>query len=252
MPRETRPIIKTPKQIEGITKSCRLTVATLDMVAERIGPGITTDTINMWVHEFIVEHGAVPAPLNYRGFPKSVCTSVNDVILHGIPGQRVLEDGDIVNVDVTTILGGYYGDASRMYFIGSPSDEARRIVNVTHECLELGIQQVRPGAHLGDIGHVIQQHAETNGYSVVRDFCGHGTGVEFHEPPDVLHFGKRGKGMLLRKGMTFTIEPMVNGGSYAYHTLADGWTTITADGALSAQWEHTVLVTDDGVAVLTQ
>lgn len=245
-------IIKTPEQINCIRKSCQLTSQILDMVAERIGPGITTNEINEWVHQYTIDHGATPAPLGYREFPKSVCTSVNNVILHGIPNETVLKDGDIINVDVTTILDGYYGDASRMFCVGKPADEARKLVDVTRECMNLGIKQVRPGSTVGHIGHAIQRHAKSNGYSVVEEFVGHGVGVDFHEPPDILHFGKRGHGTVLRQGMTFTVEPMINAGSREIRTLEDRWTTITADGTLSAQWEHTVLVTKTGVEILTK
>lgn len=244
-------IIKTPEQIEGIRRSCQLTRRILDEITPRIAPGITTDDINRWVHELTVAAGAIPAPLHYRGFPKSVCTSLNEVICHGIPGDRLLVEGDILNVDVTSILDGYYGDASRMFLIGEVAPEARRLVEVTRECLELGIAQVRPGNTTGDIGHVIQQHAESQGYSVVRMFVGHGVGVHFHEPPDIAHYGHPHTGVSLVPGMIFTIEPMINIGTYEVVILDDGWTALTADGSLSAQWEHTVLVTADGVEVLT-
>jgi len=244
-------IIKTEAQLAGIRRSCQLTREILDMLTPRIEPGITTEQINTWVHEYTVAHGAIPAPLNYRGYPKSVCTSINEVICHGIPGPRVLQEGDILNVDVTCILEGYYGDASRMFLIGEVAPEARRLVEVTRECLYLGIEQVRPGNHLGDIGHAIQQHAESHGYSVVRHFVGHGTGVDFHEPPNVPHYGQPGTGMALLPNMTFTVEPMINAGTFHIKMLDDGWTALTADGALSAQWEHTLRVTTDGVEILT-
>ncbi|MBP8864210.1 MAG: methionyl aminopeptidase [Anaerolineae bacterium] len=244
-------IIKTPEQIEGIRRSCQLTRRILDEITPRIASGITTDDINRWVHELTVAAGAIPAPLHYRGFPKSVCTSLNEVICHGIPGDRLLVEGDILNVDVTSILDGYYGDASRMFLVGEVAPEARRLVEVTRECLELGIAQVRPGNTTGDIGHVIQQHAESQGYSVVRMFVGHGVGVHFHEPPDIAHYGHPHTGVSLVPGMIFTIEPMINIGTYEVVILDDGWTALTADGSLSAQWEHTVLVTADGVEVLT-
>jgi methionyl aminopeptidase len=244
-------IIKTKEQIEGIRRSSRLTHDILDTLEERIVAGITTDDINRWVHEYTLAHGAVPAPLNYRGFPKSVCTSLNNVVCHGIPDGTVLQEGDILNVDVTSVLDGYFGDSSRMFLIGAVSEEARRLVRVTQECLALGIEQVRPGNTLGDIGHAIQQHAERHGYSVVRDYIGHGVGVQFHEPPNVYHFGQPGTGVVLAPNMTFTIEPMINTGGYQVKVLKDGWTVVTADGSLSAQWEHTVLVTEDGVEVLT-
>jgi methionyl aminopeptidase len=245
-------IIKTEAQIEGIRKSCQLTREILDLLETRIVAGITTEDIDRWVYDATVAHGAIPAPLNYRGFPKSVCTSLNEVVCHGIPTpERVLQVGDILNVDVTSILGGYYGDASRMFLIGEVSEAARQLVAVTRECLDLGIAQVRPGNHLGDIGHAIQQHAEAHGYSVVRAFVGHGTGIHFHEPPDVLHYGEPGAGAVLAPNMVFTIEPMINAGGYGVEVLDDGWTAVTADGSLSAQWEHTVLVTAAGVEVLT-
>jgi methionyl aminopeptidase len=245
-------IIKTEEQIEGIRKSSRLTRDILDMLTERIVAGITTDEIDRLAHEYTLAHGAVPAPLNYKGFPKSVCTSINNVVCHGIPDGTVLREGDILNVDVTTILNGYYGDSSRMFMIGEVSEEARALVEVARQCLYLGIEQVKPGNTLGDIGHAIQQHAEGHGYSIVRDFIGHGTGVQFHEPPQVRHFGKPGTGVTLVPQMTFTIEPMINVGGYEVEVLADRWTAVTVDGSLSAQWEHTVLVTRDGVEVLTE
>ena len=246
-------IIKTKQQIAGIRKACRLTRDILDALEERIRPGITTEQINQWVHEMTLAGGGIPAPLNYRGYPKSVCTSINEVVCHGIPSpERVLQEGDILNVDVTSIVDGYYGDASRMFLIGEVSEEARRLVEVTRECLYLGIEQVRPGAHVGDIGHAIQVHAESHGYSVVRAFVGHGTGVQFHEPPDIPHYGEPGTGPRLMPNMVFTIEPMINIGDYRVVVLEDGWTAVTADGSLSAQWEHTLRVTEDGVEVLTE
>lgn len=243
--------IKTPEEVEGIRQSCRLTARALDMVAERIGAGVTTNDINDWVDAFTRDHGAIPAPLNYRGFPKSICTSVNNVILHGIPDETVLVDGDIINVDVTSILGGYYGDSSRMFCIGEVSLEARKLVDVTLECLELGITQVQPGNTVGHIGAVVMRHAAKHGYGVVRDYVGHGTGVAFHEPPDIPHFGRKGHGPVLREDMVFTIEPMINVGSPECRTLKDGWTTVTVDNSLSAQWEHTVRVTQSGCEILT-
>ena len=210
-----------------------------------------TDEIDRFVHEYTVARGAVPAPLNYRGFPKSVCTSINEVICHGIPGSRVLQSGDIVNVDVTSILDGWHGDVSATFYIGEPRPAARRLVEVARECLARAIAEVRPGARLGDIGAAIQEHAEAHGCSVVRDFVGHGIGRAFHEPPQVSHVGTRGRGLRLSEGMTFTIEPMINEGVWQMRVLADGWTAVTADGKLSAQFEHTVAVTADGVEVLT-
>ncbi len=245
-------IIKNEAQIAGIRKSCHLTRDILDALTPRIAPGITTEQINTWVHEMTIAHGAIPAPLNYRGYPKSVCTSINEVICHGIPSpDRVLREGDILNIDVTTILDGYYGDSSRMFLIGEVSPQARKLVRVTRECMELGIAQVKPGNRIGDIGHAIQQHAERHGYSVVRAFVGHGTGIYFHEAPDVTHYGVPHTGAEMIPGMVFTIEPMINAGDYRIRTLDDGWTALTADGSLSAQWEHTVLVTPVGVEILT-
>ncbi len=244
-------MIKTPEQIAGIRNACRLASQTLDVVAERIAAGVTTDEINTWVDKFTLAHGAISAPLGYHGFPKSVCTSLNHVICHGIPDGTVLKDGDIINVDVTPILDGYYGDSSRMFVIGDATDVAQTLVRVAKECLDLGIEQVKPGARLGDIGYAIQQHAERLGFSVVRDFAGHGTGVEFHEAPQVLHYGRPRTGEVLRPNMTITIEPMVNVGRFESRVLADRWTAVTVDGSLSAQWEHTILVTDTGFEVLT-
>ncbi len=214
------------------------------MLETRIEPGVTTGDIDRWVHEYTIAHGAIPAPLNYRGFPKSVCTSINYVVCHGIPDNTVLREGDILNVDVTSILDGYYGDASRMFTIGEVSEQARRLIQITQECLQLGIAQVKPGNTLGDIGHAIQQHAENHGYSVVREYIGHGVGLQFHEPPDVRHFGEPHTGLTLKPNMVFTIEPMINAGGQQVRVLDDNWTVVTVDGSLSAQWEHTVRVTD--------
>lgn len=261
---ETKPkgrqvIIKTEKQIEGIRKSSQLTKMLLDMVEERIGEGVTSNEIDGWVYRETLANGAIPAPLNYghgqgrqrMPFPKSVCSSPNNVICHGIPNNHALQSGDIVNIDVTCDLDGYFGDASRMFIIGDVPDRTRELVEVTRECLELGIEQVYPSNTLGDIGHVIQQHAEKHGFSVVRDFAGHGVGVEFHEAPQVLHYGQPGTGVTIQENMIFTIEPMINMGSYECRVLGDGWTAVTVDGELSAQWEHTLLVTESGVEVLT-
>jgi len=246
-----RDIMKTDEQVEGIRKSCKLTHEILDMVGQKIKVGITTNEINTWVHEYTVAHNAYPAPLGYGGFPKSVCTSINDVICHGIPDDTVLKDGDIVNVDVTCILEGYYGDANRMYIMGEASKETVDLVRVSKECLERGIQQVKPYNTLGDIGNAIQEHAEGLGYSVVYDYGGHGVGVEFHEEPFVPHIGKKGEGTILLPNMTFTIEPMINIGSPDTKVLDDDWTAVTADGSLSSQWEHTILVTQTGYEILT-
>ncbi|MGC9522002.1 MAG: type I methionyl aminopeptidase [Anaerolineae bacterium] len=251
--RPRKVIIKTEAQIEGIRKASHLTRDILDVLTERIEPGVTTEQINTWVHEMTLEAGATPAPLNYRGYPKSVCTSINEVICHGIPSpDRVLKEGDILNVDVTSILDGYYGDSSRMFLIGKVSEEARRLVEDTRTAMYLGIEQVKPGNHVGDIGHAIQTYAEARGYSVVRAFVGHGTGLRFHEPPDIPHYGELGTGMELVPNLVFTIEPMINIGTYRATVLDDGWTAVTADGSLSAQWEHTVRVTEDGVDILTE
>ena len=245
-------IIKTEAEIDGIRKASHVTRDILDALEEKIRPGISTEQIDQWVNEMTAAAGAKPAPLNYRGYPKSVCTSINEVICHGIPTpERILQDGDILNIDVTSILDGFYGDSSRMYLIGDVSEEARKLVEVTRECLYLGIEQVKPGNTLGDIGHAIQSHAESSGYSVVRAFVGHGTGVQFHEAPDVYHYGEPGVGLTLQRNMVFTIEPMINIGGYDVTVLEDGWTAITTDRSLSAQWEHTLRVTDDGCEILT-
>ncbi len=246
-----RELIKTPDQIEGIRKSCQLSKTILDMLEDKIKPGIATEQIDQWVHDYTISHGAVPAPLNYKGFPRSVCTSINDVICHGIPDATVLKDGDILNVDVTCILDGYYGDTSRMFLIGDPSPEARKLVEVARECLYLGIEQVKPFNRIGDIAFTIEQYANKHGFSVVQDFGGHGVGLQFHEEPFVQHYGARDDGMVLVPNMVFTIEPMINVGSYKCRVLEDGWTTLTIDGSLSAQWEHTVRVTDTGAEILS-
>jgi len=243
--------VKTPKDIEAVRRAGRLVVATLEQVAPRIRPGIATEDINTWVHEFTVQNGAVPAPLNYRGYPKSVCVSVNEVICHGIPGERVLKDGDIVNVDVTSILDGYYADANKTYFVGSPGPDARKIVGVARECLYRGMAMVKPHNTVGDIGWAIQAYAEAQGCSVVREFVGHGVGFDFHEPPQVPHFGRKGEGLGLIPGMIFTIEPMINLGRKELRILEDDWTAVTRDGSLSAQFEQTVLVTENGCESLT-
>jgi methionyl aminopeptidase len=244
--RKHRIRVKTDAEIEGIRRAGRLVVATLEMVAPRIAPGIPTEAINTWVHEFTVQHGAVPAPLNYRGYPKSVCVSVNEVICHGIPGPRQLQEGDIVNVDVTSILEGFYADANKTFFVGEPGPEARKIVAVARECLTRGMQMVKAGNTIGDIGWAIQTYAESQGCSVVREFVGHGVGLDFHEPPQVPHFGRKGEGLLLIPGMVFTIEPMINLGRKELRILEDDWTAVTRDGSLSAQFEQTVLVTPEG------
>ncbi len=243
--------LKTREQIEGIRKCGELALKTLDLVEEMIRPGITTGRIDELVHRFTVENGARPAPLNYRGFPKSVCTSVNEVICHGIPGPRVLQDGDIINVDVTPILNGYYADVNKTFFVGTPGPDAIRIVSVARRCLREGLAMVRPGNTIGDIGWAIQQWAESHGCSVVREFVGHGVGLAFHEPPQVPHYGNRGDGVRLVPGMVFTIEPMINLGGPELEILEDRWTAVTRDGSLSAQFEQTVLVTENGWESLT-
>lgn len=230
----------------------KMAAETLCLVDKLIRPGVTTDEINQFVHEDTIRRGAIPAPLNYKGFPKSVCTSVNEVVCHGIPGPRTLVDGDIINVDVTTKFEGFFGDTSATFFIGKPTAEARKVVEVSRKSLELAIAEVREGARLGDIGAAIQEYAEGQGCSVVRAFVGHGIGRVFHEAPQVSHVGKRGQGMRLRAGMCFTIEPMINLGHWEVEVLADKWTAITADGSLSAQFEHTIVVTKTGCEVLTK
>ena len=244
-------VIKTDADIQAMRGACRLAAQTLEEVGKIIRVGLTTNEIDTFVHDFTIAAGATPAPLNYRGFPKSVCTSVNEVICHGIPGKRVLLDGDIVNVDVTSILDGWHGDVSATFYVGQPSQQARNLVDTARECLQLGIEAARPGARLGDIGAVIQEYAEGRGCSVVRDFVGHGIGRSFHEGPQVTHFGKRGRGQRIVKGMVFTIEPMINQGNWQMRVLSDEWTAVTADGKLSAQFEHTIAITDDGTEILT-
>ncbi|MFY9974346.1 MAG: type I methionyl aminopeptidase [Chromatiaceae bacterium] len=244
--------IKTPEAIERMRVAGRLAANVLDMIEPHVQPGVTTDELDAICHDFITQvQKAVPAPLNYRGFPKSICTSVNHQVCHGIPGNKRLKRGDILNVDITVIKDGYHGDTSKMFYVGEPSVLARRLVNVTREAMFRGIRAVHPGATLGDIGHAIQQFVESQGYSVVREYCGHGIGREFHEDPQVLHYGKPGEGLMLLPGMCFTIEPMVNAGKRFIKLQPDGWTVVTKDRSLSAQWEHTILVTEDGHEVLT-
>jgi methionyl aminopeptidase len=244
--------IKSPAEQAHMRLAGRLTADVLDMIGEHVRPGASTEELDRICHEFIVNHQqAIPAPLNYRGFPKSICTSVNHVVCHGIPGERRLRPGDIVNIDVTVIKDGFHGDSSRMYFVGKPTVLGQRISQVSFDALWRGIGQVRPGNRLGDIGHAIQSYVEEQGCSVVREYCGHGIGRVFHEDPQVLHYGKPGTGIELCEGMAFTIEPMVNAGARHVRLLPDGWTVVTRDHSLSAQWEHTVLVTHDGCEVLT-
>lgn len=241
-----------PEDFEGMRRAGRLAAQTLDFITPHIQPGVTTGALDTLCHDFIVSHGAVPAPLNYRGFPKSICTSVNHVVCHGIPGDKKLGEGDILNVDVTVILDGWHGDTSRMYLVGDRVPvKARRLVDVTYDAMMAGIAAVRPGARLGDIGHAIQSLAEKARFSVVRDFCGHGIGQIFHMPPSVMHYGTPGTGDRLEAGMFFTIEPMINAGHWATHVLEDGWTAITRDRSLSAQFEHTIGVTDSGCEIFT-
>ena len=250
--------IKTADEIQKMRVAGRLAGEVLDFIAPHIRPGVTTGQIDRLCHDYQVNHqGTIPAPLNYappgyKPFPKSICTSVNHQVCHGVPGERLLKTGDILNIDVTPIKDGYHGDSSRMFYVGTPSIQARRLCEVTYECMWRGIRAVRAGGFLGDIGAAIQQHAEAHGYTVVREFCGHGIGHKFHEEPQVLHYGQAGTGLLLQAGMIFTIEPMINAGRPAIRELADGWTIVTKDHSLSAQWEHTVLVTDQGCEVLTR
>ncbi|MCL2076487.1 MAG: type I methionyl aminopeptidase [Betaproteobacteria bacterium] len=250
-------IIKTPEEIEKMRLACRLGAEVLDYVTKFVQVGVTTAELNRLCHDYMVNvQGTTPAPLNYAPtghspYPASICASINHQICHGIPNERPLKSGDIVNLDVTVIKDGFHGDTSRMFMVGEPSIQARRLVAVTYECMWLGIHAARPGGRLGDIGEAIQTHAEKNGYSVVREFCGHGIGKKFHEAPQVLHYGKAGTGDELKPGMIFTIEPMINAGKAAISTLADGWTVVTRDRSLSAQWEHTLLITEDGAEALT-
>ncbi|MFP4181404.1 type I methionyl aminopeptidase [Thiohalospira sp.] len=244
--------IKTPEAIEKMRVAGRLAADVLVMLEEHVRPGVTTDELDRIAHDYIVnEQDATPAPLNYHGFPKSICTSVNHVVCHGIPADKKLKDGDIINIDITVIKEGYHGDTSKMFFVGKPSVQAERVVRIAHECLVTGIEMVAPGVQLGDIGHAIQRHAEKNHCSVVREYCGHGIGRNFHEEPQVLHYGEPGTGLELTPGMTFTIEPMINAGKPQTRVLGDKWTVITKDRSLSAQWEHTLLVTETGHEVLT-
>jgi len=245
--------LKTPAEIEHMRIAGRLAAQVLDMIGEHIKPGISTEELDRICHDYIVNvQQAIPANIGYRGFPKTLCTSVNNVICHGIPSAgKILKDGDILNIDVTVIKNGWHGDTSRMYFVGTPSIMAKRLVEVTHEAMWRGIRAVRPGATLGDVGHAIQSYAESQRFSVVREYCGHGIGKVYHDAPQVLHFGRPGEGVVLEAGMTFTIEPMINEGSRHTRVLPDGWTVVTKDRKLSAQWEHMVAVTQDGVDVLT-
>jgi methionyl aminopeptidase len=243
--------LKSDAEIQELRKAGKLAIALLDLAETLLRPGVKTNEINDILHAYTVEKGAVPAPLNYKGFPKSVCISVNEEICHGIPGDRILKDGDIVNIDVTPVLNGYYADANKTFFVGQPDDKAQKIVLVAKTCLFKGMETVKPGNTIGDIGHAIQQYAESEHCSVVREFVGHGTGLQFHEPPQVPHYGKKGQGIMLVPGMVFTIEPMINLGARFLHVLEDQWTAVTNDGSLSAQFEQTLLVTEEGFESLT-
>ena len=245
--------IKTPEEIEKMRVAGRLAAEVLEMIEPYVKAGVSTGELNDICHKYITEvQNAIPAPLNYRGFPKSICTSVNQVICHGIPSdKKILKNGDLINIDITVIKDEYHGDTSKMFFIGKPTSAAERLAKITQECMYKGIELVKPGARLGDIGHVIQQYAESNYYSVVREYCGHGIGKVFHEEPQVMHYGTKGTGLTLKEGMIFTIEPMINQGKRHCKLLPDEWTVVTKDRKLSAQWEHTVLVTADGFEILT-
>ena len=249
--------IKDQHDIEKMRVAGRLAGEVLDYIGPFVVPGVTTEELDRLCHDYMVNvQGCIPAPLNYAPpghvpYPKSICTSINQQVCHGVPGDRALKNGDIVNLDITTIKDGYHGDTSRMFCVGTPSIQAKRLCDITYECMWRGIAQVKPGATLGDIGHAIQKHAEGSGYSVVREFCGHGIGKKFHEDPQVLHYGKPGTGLKLQEGMIFTIEPMINAGKRDIRQMGDGWTIVTKDRSLSAQWEHTILVTADGYEVLT-
>jgi len=245
--------IKTADEIEKMRVAGRLAAEVLEMIEPHVVAGVTTEHLNTICHDYIVnQQDAIPAPLNYKGFPKSICTSVNHVICHGIPtDKKVLKNGDIINIDITVIKDGYHGDTSKMFFIGEPSIVAKRLVSITQECMYKGIELVKPGVRLGDIGAVIQKHAESNYFSVVREYCGHGIGKVFHEEPQVMHYGKKGTGMVIEEGMTFTIEPMINLGGKRTRVLDDDWTAVTLDGSLSAQFEHSLAVTEDGYEIFT-
>ena len=250
-------VIKTPEEIEKMRVAGRLASEVLDFITPHVQPGVTTEELDRLCHDYMVNvQGTIPAPLNYcppgySPYPKSICTSINHQVCHGVPGPKALKKGDIVNLDITVIKDGFHGDTSRMFLVGETSIQAKRLCQITFECMWLGIAQVKPGATLGDIGHAIQRHAEGNGFSVVREFCGHGIGRKFHEEPQVVHYGKPGAGLTLREGMIFTIEPMINAGKAGISELPDGWTIITRDRSLSAQWEHTLVVTPTGAEVLT-
>jgi methionyl aminopeptidase len=245
-------MIKTPEEIKKMRVAGRLAAEVLEMIEEHVVPGVTTLALDKICHAYIVDvQNAIPAPLNYKGFPKSICTSVNHVVCHGIPGEKVLKEGDIINIDITVIKDGYHGDTSKMFNLGKVSIKASRLSTVAYESMRIGIDCVKPGAQLGDIGYAIQSHAENMNYAIVRDYCGHGIGKNFHESPQVLHYGQKKTGLTLEAGMIFTIEPMLNLGKHEVKLLPDKWTVITKDRSLSAQWEHTILVTDEGHEILT-
>ena len=249
--------IKSPEEIQKMRTAGRLAAEVLDFIADHVKPGVTTGELDRLCHDYMTIHQqTIPAPLNYappgyQPYPKSVCTSVNHVVCHGVPGDKKLKAGDIINIDITVIKDGFHGDTSRMFYVGQPSIQAKRLCDITYECMWRGIRAVKPGGYLGDIGHAIQDCAEGHGFSVVREFCGHGIGRKFHEEPQVLHYGRPGTGLRLEPGMTFTVEPMINAGSADIRQLADGWTIVTKDHSLSAQWEHTILVTETGHEVMT-
>lgn len=251
-PEERRIKIHSPEDFEGMRKAGRLAADVLDFITPHVQPGISTDALNDMCHKYTEDHGAISAPLNYRGFPKSICTSVNHVVCHGIPGDKTLKNSDIINIDITVILDGWYGDTSRMFTVGEVGVKAKRLIDVTHEALMKGIAAVKPGATVGCIGHAIQTYVEAERFSVVRDFCGHGLGRVFHDAPNIMHYGVPNTGPVLREGMFFTIEPMVNTGRYEVKILPDGWTAVTRDKSLSAQFEHSLGVTADGCEVFTQ
>jgi len=245
--------IKTADEIAKMRVAGQLAADVLRMIRPHVQPGVTTEELDRICHDYIVNtQQAIPAPLNYHGFPKSICTSVNHQVCHGIPGKRILKQGDMVNIDITVIKDGYHGDTSKMFMVGEVSALAKRLAQVSYECMWIGIEMVRPGTRLGDIGYAIQDHAESNNFSVVREYCGHGIGRQFHEEPQVLHYGKPGTGLVLEPGMIFTIEPMINAGKRQVKLMPDNWTVVTKDHSLSAQWEHTILVGNDGYEVLTK
>ncbi|MBT4836201.1 MAG: type I methionyl aminopeptidase [Methylococcales bacterium] len=244
--------IKTPEEVEKMRVAGKLAAEVLEFIEPHIQIGITTNQLDKLCHDFMVnEQKVIPAPLNYKGFPKSICTSVNHQVCHGIPSEKTLKNGDIINIDITVIKNGYHGDTSKMFMLGTPSIQSKRLVDICQKALFEGIKQVKPGAHIGDIGHAVQKHAESHGYSIVKEYCGHGIGKKFHEDPQIVHYGKPGDGVEIKQGMTFTIEPMLNIGKRHVKVLPDKWTVVTKDRKHSAQWEHTIYVTDDGCEILT-